>query len=60
MADGSPTYCSRTWCFDRSRLCCEPCFPDVVYKPLRSRQRTSVDIGTRHDFGSAVVEVFLL
>ena len=34
-------------------------FPEVVYKPLRSRHRTSVDIGRRGGFNSAVVDVFL-
>lgn len=34
-------------------------FPDVVYKPLRSKQRTSVDIGTRLDLRSAVASEFV-
>jgi DNA-binding transcriptional LysR family regulator len=33
--------------------------PDVVYKPLRSSRRTSVDIGTRQDFNLPVVSMFL-
>ncbi len=33
--------------------------PNVVYKPLRSTHRTSVDIGIRRDFHSPVAEAFL-
>ena len=33
--------------------------PNVVYKPLRSRHRTSVDIGVRRNFHSPVAEAFL-
>jgi DNA-binding transcriptional LysR family regulator len=33
--------------------------PGVIYKPLRSSHRTSVDIGTRQDFNSPVVSMFL-
>lgn len=33
--------------------------PQVVYKALRSRHRTSVDIGTRHGTSSPVADAFL-
>ncbi len=33
--------------------------PNVVYKPLRSTHRTSIDIGIRRDFHSPVAESFL-
>jgi len=33
--------------------------PNVVYKPLRSRHRTSIDIGLRRDLASPIAEAFL-
>lgn len=40
MTDLRTTYCYRHCGFHRPGLCCKSRFPDAVYKPSRSRQRT--------------------